>query len=242
MSSHPAISQALDSGRRWTALPEQDQPLEWSMDGRGSFLQGPLEMEFFRGRKVFLNLTEGQLALLVEQDDLRAVYLDGGHILDVGTRPGQVGIKSSLIFLAIDMLPVLRWTFGNPLALPGPARRHIIGSCELLLNGPSRFHAAFLCDPANLAPEILSDRIEKTVRQCLSDYLVESCPPDAEGSAELQSILMNLQADVLSEELSGFGLTCNHLALYTSDPPVEGSPGGQAEHETAGHSPQLAHN
>lgn len=242
MNTGTACSQGLDSGRSWTALPDRDPPLEWTMDAEGPFFQGPLEMEFLRGKRVFLGLEENQLAMLAVADELRAVFLDGGHILEVGTRPGQISPDSSLIFLAVDRAPALRWTYGSPIALPGPVKCHVIGSCSLQVTGPGRFFASFLKSPRSRDAKTLQDALEKNVRQTLTEHLLTACTESPCDRAALQSTLMNLQAEALSEDLSACGLSCTHLALYTAQPPVEHGNEEAHAQETAGHLPQLAHN
>lgn len=242
MNTGTARGRNLDAGRRWSALPDNDPPLEWCMDPEGPFFQGPLEMEFLRGKRIFLGLEEQQLAMLAVAEELRAVFLDGGHILEVGTRPGQISPDSSLIFLAVDRAPALRWTFGSPIALPGPVKCHVIGSCSLQVTGPGRFFAAFLKSPRGRDAKTLQDALEKKVRLALTEHLVTSCADSPCDPAALQSILMNLQADTLGEDLAPCGLACTHLALYTAHPPVEHWNQDPATQETAGHLPQLAHN
>ena len=53
---------------------------------------------------------------------------------------------------------------------------------------------------------------------------------------------MGLLPDTLSEDLAEYGLSCDHLSLYTAQPPVEDGHGEPSSEETAGHSQHLAHN
>lgn len=231
-----------NSKRPWTVLPDHDHPLEWCMNPEGDFLQGPLEMAFLRGKKIFLNLESGQLALLTTGETLRAVFLDGGHILDVGPHPGQINADSLLVFLAADHPLDLRWTFGNPLDLTGPGKRHIIGNCRLHISSPTLFWEHFLkrTDPIDAASVL--DAIERTTRQTLTSFLDSACSESVGDQAGLQTTLMGLQPDTLSEDLASCGLSCAHLSLYTAQPPVENGNGEPGSEETAGHSPHLAHN
>jgi hypothetical protein len=232
----------IDSGRKWTALPDNDHPLEWCMNPEGEFLQGPLEMAILRGKKILLNLESGQVALLVAEERLRAIFLEGGHVLDVGTRPGQVNPLSSLIFLAVDQPLDLRWTHGSPIDLPGPTRRHVIGNCSLQISAPARFFEHFLRQAESQDVQTLLDAMERTTRNSLTDFLTAASGEGSGDSAGLQTTLMSLQAETLSDDLADCGLTCTHLALYTAHPPVESWNGDPDRQETAGHSPQLAHN
>lgn len=232
----------LESDVQGTVLPRQNQLLEWSMDTSGDFIQGPLDLAFLKGKTVCLNLDPGQLALLAEGSRLRTIYLDGGHILKVGSDPGQIPPESSLVFLATDCPVDLRWTFGSPIELPGPGIRHVIGNCQLNISNPSRFFAAFLGKAGPIDLENVSDDIEKAARQALTDYLAAACSDGPGFQACLQTTLMSLPAETLTEDLLGSGLTCTHLALYTAQPPVENENEGQEDAETAGHSWQLTHN
>lgn len=236
-SGNPQAS--LNSGRDWTAIPDQDKLLEWSLDPEGDFLQGPLDLTCMRGKKVFLNLMDEQLALLTEEDELRAIYLDGGHVLDIGSRQGQISPQSRLYFLDPNRSIVLRWTFGSPIALPGEPVQHIIGACHLNVTGPTPFFLNFL--KAAPVPDLvdLCEQIETVTRKALAELLDGGFTEDQVG---LQTTLMSLEPDSLGDGLLGFGLSCSHLALYTAQPPIEDGPGGLPDQEFTGQKPQLAHN
>ena len=199
-------------------------------------------MTLFRGKKIFLNLAEDQLALLISRRELRAIFLDGGHILDVGTRPGQIDPADSLLFLSVNHLLDLRWTFGNPVDLPGPEKRHIIGNCSLALVGPALFYEEFLKQAEHIDAPAVKEAVENVTRRTLTDYLDTACSGGPGLQACLQTTLMGLQPETLSEELAGFGLGCTQLALYTAQPPVESCAETATDEETAGHSRQLTHN
>lgn len=235
----------LNSGRQWTALPDQDKPLEWCMDASGAFLQGPLDLTCLRGKKVLLNLEEDQLALYTVDQELRAIYLDGGHILDVGNRQGQISPQGRLFFLALNQPLNLRWSHGNPLDLPGFESQHIIGNCQVLVTGPSLFYEHFI-KPASL-PEMqdlqdITDALDNVVSKALAGYLGTPGHVTTIDPASLQSTLMNLQAETFNEDLLYCGLSCSHLALYTAQPPVEAWSSESYEQERTGQSPRLAHN
>ena len=61
-------SPGLSSGRNWSDIPADDTPLTWTLDPEGGLVQGPLDLDFLRGRKLALVLEEGQLALLTRDD------------------------------------------------------------------------------------------------------------------------------------------------------------------------------
>ena len=239
MSDTDTLRTGLGSGRAWTALPDQDKLLEWSLDPDGDFLQGPLDLICMRGRKAFLNLADEQLALLAVNDQLQAIYLDGGHVLDIGMRPDQIDPQGRIYFLDPGRVVELRWTHGNPIALPGNQSRHIIGSCQLTVTGPSRFFEQFISNVP--VPDLLDvrDQIETVTRTTLIEFLGSG---QADDQASLQSTLMNLSPDSLTEELLSFGLCCRQLALYTAEPPVEDCLTSGPGEEFAGQNPQFAHN
>jgi len=182
------------------------------------------------------------MALLAEKGELKAIFLDGGHILDVGHRPGQVSTQSQLFFLIGGHKLDMRWTFGSPLSLPGSAKRHIIGNCSLTINGPARFFRSFLADTDHFEAADLLDEVEKKTRKVLEDYLMEANSDKSYEPAEWQAALLHLQAETLSEELDSLGLSCDHLALYTAEPPVEHGSSPQINTEMAGQIPDFAHN
>ena len=47
---------------------------------------------FLRGKRVLLSLEPGQMALLVGDNRLQAIYLDGGHQLEIGNAANQMGL------------------------------------------------------------------------------------------------------------------------------------------------------
>jgi hypothetical protein len=232
----------LNSGRSWTALPDQEQALEWSLDPAGDFVQGPLKLVFMRGKRILLNQEEGQLALLQEAGELRAVYLEGGHILEVGTQQGQASPESSLIFVSCAQPVHLRWTHGNPIDLPWVGKQHLIGSCSLVVAGPAAFYDKFMRGQSTIEAPLIRDAMESVARQALMDYLTGTRIGEQADPVGLQSTLMNLQAETLSDELAPFGLDCVHLSLYTAAPPVEEGTEPASAEERAGHPGQLTHN
>ena len=90
-------------------------------------VQGPLDLEFLRGRKMSLTLEPGQMALLIQEGGLKAVYLDGAHYLDVGHGPHQVPADSSLLFLAAERHINLNWSRQEPLEVGKDQHQTLIG-------------------------------------------------------------------------------------------------------------------
>ena len=82
MNSPDETRTGLTSGRKWGAFPAQDNAMEWSIDGESGLVQGPLDLEFLRGKSILLSLERRQFALLVDDNSLQAVYLEGAHYLE----------------------------------------------------------------------------------------------------------------------------------------------------------------
>ena len=246
MNSDFFTTKGLQSGRDWESLPPDEGPLEWTLDHRQGLIQGPLDLEFFRGRKISLVLEPGQLAMLVQDHELKAVYLDGAHYLDIGHGNHQVPAESKLIFLAIDRHINLNWSQETPLRLGTNGSEALIGGCSLTVDGPVRFYQTFLDTPEMPDPEFLTKLIDQLVRGILEDFLGTLFDPAAvPGPAELQSRLMRLAPEDLADHLLPCGLACLNLALYTAAPPVEEeyvSQSSSMSQETSGHCDKVRHN
>lgn len=222
----------LSSGRNWGAIDAEDNYREWAMDPNGGMVQGPLDLDFARGRRLMLALEPGQSALLVRDNDLQAVYLDGGHVLEVGNGERQVSPRSCLVFLAMGPALQLRWTKLNPVTgscLPEPGA---IGHCALFVDAPSRFYRNFLAGTTAWDEQSLQHAVDQAARRALAEIL-EPC--GGLGEAELQTRLMGLQPEDLSEGLADLGLACCRIAVYTATPPSE-----LADSDRAGQSQPLS--
>jgi hypothetical protein len=147
MNSENFTTKGLHNGRDWESLPPDEGPLEWTLDHRQGLIQGPLDLEFFRGRKISLVMEPGQLAMLVQDSTLQAVYLDGAHYLDIGHGVHQVPADGSLVFLATDHGINLNWSRETPLQLGSGSSEALIGGCSLTVHGPARFYQTFLDTP-----------------------------------------------------------------------------------------------
>lgn len=224
----------LGSGRNWGAVDAEDNFREWAMDPNGGMVQGPVDLDFARGRRLKLTLEPGQCALLVRDNHLQAVYLDGGHILEVGHGERQVPPSSCLVFLAADQALQLRWTKLNPVTgscLPEPGA---IGHCALFVEAPARFYKKFLSRTTAWDEQSLQYAVDQAARRALAEIL-EPCA--GLGEAELQTRLTGLQPEDLSEGLAEIGLACCRIAVYTATPPSE-----LADSDRAGQSAPLSHN
>jgi hypothetical protein len=246
MNSDFITTMGLQSSRDWESLPADEGPLEWTLDQRQGLIQGPLDLEFLRGRKISIVLDPGQMALLIQDHDLKAVYLDGAHYLDIGHGNHQVSADSSLIFLAANQHINLNWSPQAPLRL-GPNRDEaLIGGCSLIIDGPARFYRTFLDTPEMPDPDFLVCLIDQLVRGVLEDFLDNLFDPAAApGPAEIQSRLTRLTPEDLADDLVPCGLACVNLAIYTAAPPVDDEfvpQVSQGPQETAGHLDGVGHN
>jgi hypothetical protein len=243
MNSDLLTKAGLQNGRDWDSIPADEGPIEWSLDHRQGLVQGPLDLEFLRGRKMSLALESGQMALLVQDSDLKAVYLDGAHYLDIGHGNHQVPADGQLVFLAADRNINLNWSRATPLQL-GPGRQEaLIGGCSLTIDGPARFFRTFLDTPEMPNPEFLVGLIDQMVRGILEENL-GSLFGSAElaGPAEFQARLTRLTPGDLADDLMSCGLACLNLAIYTAAPPVENDYVDREVQETAGHLDGVGHN
>lgn len=246
MNSENFTTKGLHSGRDWESLPPDEGPLEWTLDCRQGLIQGPLDLEFFRGRKISLVLEPGQLAMLVQDSTLQAVYLDGAHYLDIGHGNHQVPAEAKLIFLATDRHINLNWSRETPLKLGSNSSEELIGGCSLTVDGPARFYRTFLDTPDMPDPDFLARLIDQIVRGVLDEFLGDLFDTGSiPGPAEIQSRLMRLAPDDLTDYLIPCGLACVNLALYTAAPPVDDeyiSQGNRMSEETTGHLHTVRHN
>jgi hypothetical protein len=242
MTSELLTNQGLNHGRDWDTLPTDEGPLEWTLDHRQGLIQGPLDLEFLRGRKMSLILEPGQMALLLQEGGLKAVYLDGAHYLDIGHGAHQVPADSSLLFLAADRHINLNWSRQEPLEVGKDQHQALIGGCSLAIDAPARFFRTFLDTPETPDAEFLVRLVDQVVRGALEDLLgtvLEGV--EAGGPGGIQSRLTRLSPADLADDLDPCGLACVNLAVYTAAPPVENEFTGQVE-ETSGHLDGVRHN
>ena len=227
----------MTSGRNWGAFPAHENAMEWSVDPEGGLVQGPLDLEFLRGKRVHLALEPGQMALLVGENQLQAVYLDGGHQLDIGQGAKQIPTSSSLIFLASSRPIQLRWTKLDPVTWNNQHGLETIGHCSLFIDAPTRFYRSFLEKTTCWDEQSIHQEIDAAARNALKTILEASFPGGQASEAEIQSRLTNLNPEEVAEGLAEHGLACSQVAVYTAVPPVENNPA-----ERTGQFSGLVHN
>lgn len=225
MSEHNSAgpeTRGLTNGRQWAALPLDGGPIEWSVSADQGYVQGPLDLEFLRGQKLSLLLTEGQQALLVQDGQLRAVYLDGAHYLEIGQGERQIPPSCQLIFLALEQSLRLRWPRTAPLAWGPEPEQTLIGNCSLSIEWPGRFFGTFLQGQPQPDPDFILRLIDQMIRGLFEDLLTVGVDSETTaGAYELQARLTRLSPADLNDELNSCGLNCTRLAVYTAAPPVE---------------------
>ncbi len=237
MSGCNETSSGLTSGRDWGALPLRHEQYEWSMDADGPMVQGPVTMESLLGQRMLLTLEAGQYGLLIRQDALKALYLDGCHHLDIGSRPDQVQTDSQLLLLSTDQSMDFRWTSTSDLGFTTSDGTRVIGRCSVRIEKPARFYQRFLRKLEDWSPQSVRSHLEPLAHQAFNDLLTQICQLEWDNPGGLQSTLMNLCAGQLDEFLGEHGLFCESLAAYTEAPPVE-----NWQDQPSGQSADMLHN
>ncbi len=230
-------SQGLRNGRDWGALPLRQEQYQWSMEINGPTVQGPLDMEFLRGQRMLLTLETGQFGLLVRDDALKALYLDGCHHLDIGNNNDQIQTDSLLYFLSTDKPMEFRWTSNHDNCFTTDDGTKIIGQCSVRIEKPARFYHRILRSLSDCSPKVLQQHLEPMIQKAFHNLLDQVCQMSWEHAGNLQSSLMDLGPSQLDEFLSEHGLFCDSLAAYTAAPPIE-----NWQDQTSGQSSDLLHN
>lgn len=236
-NTNRSIASGLSSNRDWSAVPAHDGGSVWSVDRAGGLVQGPLDLGFLRGQRLLLSLDPGQMALLLNDNRLQAVYLDGGHPLHIGGGANQVPTSASIVFLASDQFSGLRWTKLDPVRWSNRGGLEIIGHCSLLIDGPKRFYERFLKSTTAWDDQSLIAAIDTETRSALAAWMDSAFPGGEASEAEIQACLTGLSTDELSEELVSCGLCCSGISVYTATPPAE-----TASDHRAGQNTGLIHN
>jgi hypothetical protein len=222
--------QGFGNGRDWELEESGTETFEWTIDPQHGLIQGPLDLGFLRGHRMALNLAPEQVALLVEGRRLHAVYLDGGHILDIGNGDGQVPAACRLIFVTLGRGLEAAWTREDPVDLGADV--NVIGRVIVTLASPGRFFETFLAGLESWDEAFLVRLVRQRAHAALTAVLADVAP----SPAHLQARLTHLDPSDLDEELAPCGLACAEAALYTAAGPVEeGSPTEAGQFTTLQH-------
>ncbi len=222
MSSHRSCTQGLDHGKKWDALPAEEGPINWSFNVAQGIVQGPLDLNSFQGQSMMLSLDTGQIALLTQDNNLCALYLDGIHNLKVGHGFNQISPNATLVFINTAASLQLRWKKNNPIQWNDRSENSLIGHCDLAISDPIMFFEGYLQRADSIAEERALTEIDVTVRSILADMI--GTGPLGGGpttAAELESRLTCLSSQTLTEELADQGLSCHQLALYPKVSQIE---------------------
>ncbi len=226
MSDDVTSVRSLPGNRRWSAQSGDELPIAWSVDSAGGLLQGPLDLGFLQGRRLSLTLDEGQLALLLGEGRVQAVFRPGRHELEIGTGDRGIDPAWRLLFLLPGNGLALRWTAESPLRCDETNGLALIGTCRLDITDPHAFHDTFLAGVETLDPVFTLTVIDRLVQGAVAALLQPAHGGMAGRSpADLQARLTLVGpgglADDLADDLTPCGLVCRALALYTARPPID---------------------
>ncbi len=217
------VPKALARERTWEAHDDADQVREWTVDPSQGVLQGPLDLAFFAGHRLVLHLAEHQVGLLERDGDLKGVFLAGTHHLQVGDGPRETA-PGRLTFVHMDEPISWRWRDDATLWIDGPGCVRcpipFIGACSLTVTGPVAFWESFLRGVPSFEPPFLRQVLDTLVRSRLEAHLTQLAADRAVDPVTVQTLLADLRADCLTDDLEDFGLVCTNLATYTRQPPV----------------------
>lgn len=221
----------------------RDEVVAWSLDPHQGALQGPLDLGFFRGRTLQLDLRTDQVALITEGSRLSRLLPAGRHLLPVGTGPGSIAPDQHLIFLDQSENLQFAWSRSDPLVRDSGAGRSLMGDCEVAIADPRTFFTTFLAGNECIDPAFVGRLVDQLLRtslpRVLTCALAGSTSPDF---VALQNRLLDLEPQILEQDLGPCGLACVRLSLYA---PGNGHPIGEegpSETETAGQRDDLRHN
>jgi hypothetical protein len=117
-----------------------DEVVYWSIDHQAGLIQGPLDLEFLRGKILHLTLAPQQIALHFQYGTLCTVFMQGIHVLRVGKCEGDLPPESELVFLAADHPLAFQWDHGRSVWISAGENQQrklpIKGRCTCHINGP----------------------------------------------------------------------------------------------------------
>ncbi len=192
-------------------------PITWSIETGDGPLQGPLALEFLRGRRLELVLAPGQQALLLDADRLRAVYGPGRHELDIGDGPHGLDPRWRLLFLAFGDGLRLDWTAGAELYCGPRGETAVSGLCEVTIASPEAFHGTFLAGVARPETSFVLTLIDRLVRSVVASAL-DPAVADAAAPTAPAERLAGLRPADLATDLAPCGLACRQVALAPAGP------------------------
>ncbi len=209
----------------WETLPLDENNLVWTVDSENGLVQGPLDLGFFCGKKMLLDLGEKQVALLIDESAVQTVYLAGTHQLHIGNGKGGIAPDRQMLFMATDCPIKLRWKKHSSIWVSNiaefPEEIKIIGSCSCEITGPGRFYQTFLANIETIDVDFITRVIDSLVRSQIESWLSDLFDGYPYNAVELQSRLTGLDPDTMNDQLEQYGIACRSMAIYTATPPVE---------------------
>lgn len=198
-------------------------PIDWSVDSADGPVQGPLALAFLQGREMALHLRQGQTALLLGDDRLRAVLGPGRHELRVGGMPGGVDARWHLLFLCLGDGLDLRWTAEAPMRCGPSGDVALVGDGRLVVADAGAFHGAFLAGAEIVDPALVVTLADRLLQAAVAARLSATTPGGAGdwSAAAVQSRLASLRAEDLAEDLAPCGLACRSLDIRTTCGDIE---------------------
>jgi hypothetical protein len=180
---------------------------DWAVSPDQGWLQGPLDLSFFRGQPLRVTLAAGQVALVERPGAAASLLAAGKH--ELAADDGQV------VFLQLEQ-PV-SWRFDDHAGLwVGRTTIPVIGGCSLTVADPLLFYDVFLRGLDATDESLLRGVFDALVRSRLEARL-ERTPAEP---AAVQTALTHITHHDLTADLSAYGLACAHVAVYTRAAPV----------------------
>jgi hypothetical protein len=194
-----------------------DDVVYWSVDSNAGVIQGPLDLEFIRGKVLHLTLMEDQIALHFQEGQLRRIFMEGIHVMRVGRLEGDLPPESALVFLASDRPLVLQWHHGEAVWLPADeklqTRLPIRGSCTCHISGPEPFYATFLSHAEHTGEPFTTGVISSLILSQIEGILREFLLHDNLQLDDIKLLARKLIPDDLNPNLASYGLLCSQLEL-----------------------------
>ncbi len=193
--------QETTTGDVWEIGPGEREPVVWSFDPRDGVVQGPLDLRSFADASLLLQLRAGQTALLVQDGAPRRVWLEGAHLLPVGSQPAAIPPEARLFMLDTRSVLACRWGEVSPLRLPGGTTAR--GSCAFRIVAPSCFYEAFLQHAETAGEGFVRRLLGALVQARLETRLVAAADAD-----EALRLLASLGPVDLAAGWEEFGVQC----------------------------------
>ncbi len=209
-------------GGSWETRPPDHEPVQWELDSDSGVVQGPLDLDFFAGRRLLLRLEPGQVALLIDDGNVRTVYLEGRHTILVGTGAGTVPPGCELVFLAIDRPLSVTWDERQALWLPDGSGRAvripISGGCSCRIADATRFFDAFLRFGDGSGEAFALQIIDCLIRSRIEESTAKRCGADESTPDSPREYIDSLQPADMDPGLDQLGLVCTSLSVHLPDP------------------------